>query len=271
MSRVTDSNRAAWVATPGPSFAGGDGTFTADFVGRSVGTPVAIGALIDGNTVTKASPTIEVVAGTISTERSIVSSSANTVTAGDTVVLSLKGIDDFDRELVGGGRAIVFDHSGGASTGTVIPPSAIDNDDGTYTAYFVGQTAGTATTIGATIDGASVTSTLPTVAVMPGAASTSESTATVADDTLAVGGATTITLQARDAFGNDITVGGLDVEFALQTGDGVSEGTLGSTTDNGDGTYTATFTAVTAGSPVAILATIDGQSVTSVPPTITVQ
>jgi adhesin/invasin len=249
----------------------GDGTYTAGFTGRTVGTPVSIGAIIDGNTVTTASPTIEVVAGTISSEKSIVSASANTVTAGDTLTLTLKGIDDFDRELVGGGRNVAFSHSGGTSTGAVIPPSAIDNDDGTYTAYFVGQTAGLATTIEATIDGASVTSTLPTVTVVPGAASTSESAVTVADDTLAVGAVTIITLQARDAFGNDLTVGGLDVEFALQTEEGASEGTIGSTTDNGDGTYTATFTAVTAGSPVAILATIDGQAVTSAPPTITVQ
>ncbi len=249
----------------------GDGTYTARFTGRSVGTPVSIGAIIDGNTVTTASPTIEVVAGTISPEKSIVSTSGNSIVAGDTVALTLKGFDEFDRPLVGGGRTVVFSHSGGTSTGAVIPPTATDNEDGTYTAYFVGQLAGSATTIEASIDGAPVTSTRPAVTVVPGPASTSQSIVSVADDTLAVGETTTITLQAHDAFGNQITVGGLAVELSLQTAQGASEGTVGATSDIGDGTYTATFTAIAPGSPVTILATIDGQSVTSTPPTITVQ
>ena len=52
-------------------------------------------------------------------------------------------------------------------------------------------------------------------------------------------------------------------------GTGTGSGTFSSVTDNGDGTYTATFTGTTAGTNT-ITATIDGQPVTSTAPTITV-
>jgi adhesin/invasin len=41
----------------------------------------------------------------------------------------------------------------------------------------------------------------------------------------------------RDQYGNDLTAGGLAVTFSA------SQGSISGATDNGDGTYTATFTA----------------------------
>src|SRR6185436_18849993 len=79
----------------------------------------------------------------------------------------------------------------------------------------------------------------------------------------------TLTLQARDAAGNNRTTGGLVVVFST-TGAGTSTGTIGTTTDNGNGSYTATFTGVLAGTAKTISATIGGTAVTSTLPTITV-
>jgi hypothetical protein len=56
----------------------------------------------------------------------------------------------------------------------------------------------------------------------------------------------------------------------IQKGSGSSNGTLSAVTDNGDGTYTATFTGTTTGSALSFNAYIDGYPLTSVAPTVTV-
>jgi hypothetical protein len=95
----------------------------------------------------------------------------------------------------------------------------------------------------------------------------SKSTITVSPATITVGGTATVTLTARDALGNPESLGGLTVTFGLGTG--TAAGTFSAVKDNGDGTYTATFTGTTAGTNT-ITATINGQAVTSTAPTITV-
>ena len=80
-------------------------------------------------------------------------------------------------------------------------------------------------------------------------------------------------MRARDAYGNDETAGGLTVGFQLgSNASGVSSGTISAVKDNGDGTYTATFTGVDAGTANTIVATIggSGNNVTSTLPTVTV-
>src|SRR4029450_6422626 len=78
----------------------------------------------------------------------------------------------------------------------------------------------------------------------------------------------TLTLQARDRYGNALTTGGQIVTFP--TSGGSSTGQLSATSDNGDGTYSATFSAIAAGTATTIGATIDGVPVTSTLPTVTV-
>ena len=73
---------------------------------------------------------------------------------------------------------------------------------------------------------------------------------------MASGSSITVTLQAEDAAGNDLTTGGATVVFAL--GGGGGQGRFGPVTDNGNGTYTATFTGTLAGSNT-ITATVNGQ------------
>jgi uncharacterized protein YjdB len=210
--------------------------------------------------------TVTVTAGVVSLSQSTVSVSAGTVASGGTVALQLQAKDANGNSLTTGGLAVVFAGSGGTSTGTI--GATTDNANGTYTAIFTAGTAGTAKTIGATIDGAAVTSTLPTITVTPGAVSMSQSTVSVSAGTVAPGGTVTLTLQAKDASGNNLTTGGLTVVFAASGG--TSTGTIGATTDSANGRYTATFTAGTAGTAKTIGATIGGTAVTSTLPTITV-
>ncbi|MHC5537132.1 beta strand repeat-containing protein [Singulisphaera rosea] len=101
-----------------------------------------------------------------------------------------------------------------------------------------------------------------------GAVSLAQSLVTLSTTSIPYGTTTTVTLIARDATGHLETTGGLKVVFGL--GGSGSSGTFSTVTDNGNGTYTATLTGTGVGSARTITATINGQAVTSVMPTITV-
>jgi hypothetical protein len=82
------------------------------------------------------------------------------------------------------------------------------------------------------------------------------------------GNAITVTLQAKDASGNNLNYGGSTVVFGLSNNSGAN-GTFSSVTDNNNGTYTTTFTATTVGSNF-ITATIDGNAITTTLPAISI-
>ena len=82
----------------------------------------------------------------------------------DTVRAMLQTRDALNHPLTFGGAAVVFSSQGGSSVGTFRP--VVDNQNGTYSADFAGVSLGTTLTITASIDGAPVTSTLPTMRVV---------------------------------------------------------------------------------------------------------
>jgi len=82
----------------------------------------------------------------------------------DTVRVTLRARDALNNSLAFGGAAVVFSSQGGGSVGTFRP--AVDNQNGTYSADFVGVSLGTPLTVAASIDGGAVTSTLPTLRVV---------------------------------------------------------------------------------------------------------
>ena len=244
-----------------------DGTYTATFTGTTAGTPTTVTATIGGSAVTALLPTITVTPGAVSLAESAVSISADSIAAGDQATLVLQAKDAYGNNETSGGLLVAFGlGSSGTSSGTF--STVQDNGDGSYTATLTGTTAGTANDITATVGVSSVTSVLPTVTVVPGAVSDTTSVLSLASTTVIAGTTTTITLQAKDSYGNDETSGGLLVAFALGT-TGTSSGTISSITDNHDGTNTATFTGKIAGTAQDITATIDDQAVTSMP-TVTV-
>jgi len=205
--------------------------------------------------------------GGVSTSRSVVTVSSGTVVSGSAVTLTLQAKDASGNNISTGGATVVFTASGGTSTGTI--GSTADNHNGTYTATFTGVKSGTATTIHATIGGAAVTSTLPTVTVTSGTIDRTTSTVSLSASSAPPGGAAvTVTLQAKDAGGNNLTTGGATVAFSHSGGTSVI--TISATTDVGNGTYTAQITPVTEGTATTITATINTQAVTTTLPTFTV-
>ena len=192
--------------------------------------------------------------------------SASSVKSGSSITITLEALNANGSRITTGGLAVVF--SLGHTTGGQGTFSAVtDNGNGTYTATFTGTIAGS-NTIVAKIDGVSGTSNAPAIKVTAGPVSLANSVLTISASSVQVNGTTTVTLQAKDAAGNDETTGGLTVLFLLESASG-GKGTFGRVVDHGNGTYTVTFKGTAIGSN-EITAMIDDQLITSGPISIAV-
>jgi len=242
----------------------GNGVYTEAFTGIVAGTPDTVHATIGAAAVTSVLPTIKVVPGTATLDSSAVGAKSAIDTSGlaDSITLTTK--DAHGNLIKTGGLTVAFTKAGGGSRGTF--SSVTDHANGTYTALFTGDTAGTATAISATIGGLPLTSPSAQVQVAPGAVSLATSAVTASQGTVAAGAHSVLTLTAKDAAGNSLTAGGLAVVFSLSGG--TSTGSLSPATarDNGNGTYTDTLTGLLPGTPTNVHATIGGNAVTSTTP-----
>lgn len=84
-------------------------------------------------------------------------------------------------------------------------------------------------------------------------ATATTSTVTANPATIPTGGTTRLTVQLRSSDGTKITTGGATVTFATP-----SAGTIGSVTDHGNGTYSATYTAGVAAGMITITPRLSG-------------
>jgi uncharacterized protein (TIGR02145 family) len=133
-----------------------------------------------------------------------------------------------------------------------------DVGDGTYTATITSTTAETVT-VTAAFGGANV----PNTAAVSFTATVGNSTLTASPDTVPADGGTssTITMQAKDGNGNNLSAGGLVVTMST-TGSAIILSNDKLMTDEGDGTYTATITSTTV-ETVTVSATFGGANVTN--------
>jgi hypothetical protein len=199
---------------------------------------------------------------------SVVTRSAATVASGAAITLTLQLRNATGQNLSdsGGVTTVAATKAGGTSTGTL--SAVTNNNNGTYTCTYTGILAGTAQTLNMTLDGTPAGSST-SCSVTPGAIDRTVSTVTLSAASVAAGGSNaTVTLQGKDAAGNNLTAGGSTVVFGHSGGTSVI--TVGSTTDVGNGTYTAPVTPTTEGTATTMSATIGGQAVTTTMPTFTV-
>ncbi len=184
---------------------------------------------------------------------SVITASPTTIVANgvttSTITVQLK--DSGGTDLTASGGTVALSTTLG-SLGAVT-----DKANGTYTATLTsGTTTGTAT-ISGTLDSSAITDTA-TVAFTPGAASLTQSTITASIASILADGTTTstITVQLKDANGNDLVASGGVVVLSSTIG------TLGTVTDNGNGTYTATLTSATSTGTAMISGTLAGSAIT---------
>jgi adhesin/invasin len=106
------------------------------------------------------------------------------------------------------------------------------------------------------VNAAAITDTA-TVTLIPGAADATTSLITASPTSIVADGVatSTITVQLKDAFNNDLTSGGDTVALATDLG------SLGSVTDNSNGSYTATLTSTVTGT-ATITGTVNAAAIT---------
>jgi Invasin, domain 3/Bacterial Ig-like domain (group 1)/Bacterial Ig-like domain (group 2) len=247
----------------GPVTDEGNGTYTATFTGVGAGTAVPIGASMGGSPVTSPLPTVTVIPG-IPTSMRVAAGDGQQATVGNAVPVPPAVVltDSLTNPVPG--VAVTFAVTQGGGTVTSATTTTDTAGRAGVAAWTLGSVAG-ANRLVATAAGLSA---VFTATAAPGPVATSTSIVTVGRSSVAAGGTTTLTLQARDQLGNALTTGGLTVAFSAAGG--TSTGQIGATTDNGDGTYEATLVGVTAGTATTIGATVNGSVVTSTLPTITV-
>jgi hypothetical protein len=180
-------------------------------------------------------------------------------------ILTVQARDASDNNLSTGGASVIISQKSGTGIIDNNSGSSYDNGDGTYTAIvYAPNTTGSGIFV-ATLGGNPVKSggggqTQAIVQYIPGPADSSQTTLSPLLDSIASCGSTQIlTVQAKDANGNNLVSGGDIVTITGQSG----LGSIGMVTDNHNGTYTAT---VTSPSPTTnlngvLVATINGSQV----------
>jgi adhesin/invasin len=230
-----------------------NGTYTATFTATTAGAAVISGTL-NGAALTSTAP-ITVTASTATLAQSTVTANPTSITASGssiaTITIQLKDANGNNTATASG--AVTLQTSAGTLLATLV-----DNGNGNFTQDLQSTTATGPATLTGKIGASSITNTA-TVTFVAGAATTAQSTITLSPAspaTVTVGTAVTITVQLQDVNANNLTASGGTVVIA-RTG----TGSITPTTDNGNGTYTATLNSAVIGS-ATISATLNTVAIT---------
>ncbi len=245
-----------WSSTGGGSFASPTGTTdAAGSVSVVFTTSTTAGTT---HAVTAADGTVSGTSGSVTTQAgaatAVVKSGADGVSlaAGSAVtpLPSVRVVDANGNGIAGVSVTFAVTAGGGSVTDGTRTTDAAGN--ATVGGWTLGTAAG-ANTLGVTAG--SLTAVF-TVTGTVGPASAAATQITTANAALTSGSITTVTVQAKDQYGNDVTVGGATV--ALST----SLGTVGPVTDVGNGTYTADLTHTGSDGTATVTGTLDGTAIT---------
>jgi fibronectin-binding autotransporter adhesin len=221
----------------------GNGQYTAVFTGTLAGKNT-IRAFIDGEAVTSATPSIEIVTGPLSLANSAVIVSSTSMKAGSTITVTLQPEDAGSNKLILGNSPVpIFTLASGSGT---FGPVSYNGKTGAFSATFTTNTTGNYSIV-TTYNTGQVTSKQPIITVTPATISLTNSLINVSQSSVNTGSAVIVTLKAVDLFGNLEAIG-LVASFQLAPGSG--KGTFGKVTYTGNGIYQATFTPISAGTDI---------------------
>ncbi|MFO8173973.1 MAG: filamin/ABP280 repeat domain-containing protein [Longimicrobiales bacterium] len=213
----------------------GDGTYSARYTPVNAGTD-RVAITMNGTAISGSPFTSSVSPGNASPSSStaIVPNGA----AGSRTDIVVQARDSEGNRVSVGGETVEISVSGTNNEGAL---TVTDEGDGTYTAGYVPTAVGT-DNVAITMNGTPISGSPYTSVVGTGAASPANSTASVPQGT--AGTPTEVVVQARDSGGNTLGSGGESVEVTI-SGANVAAGFAA--TDNGDGTYSASYTPTVAG------------------------
>ena len=252
---VTGANSATPTVTDN-----GNGTYGASYTPTAAGTDQVTITL--GGTAISGSPFTSAVAGGQATAIALNDGDNQSATAGTIVATnpSVKVTDGSSQPVAGVSVTFAVSSGGGSITGASQTTDV--NGIATLGSWTLGTTSGTNRVTGtsAGLAGSPVTF---TATGTPGPANAAHSTATVPNGTRGV--ATSISVQAKDQYNNNLTTGGSTVVVTVT---GANSATP-AVTDNANGSYGAGYTPTAAGNDQVAI-TLDGSSISGSPYTSTV-
>ncbi|MBI2711508.1 MAG: hypothetical protein HYX41_01415 [Bdellovibrio sp.] len=233
---IKDSNQSVVFTRSGGTSTGSISTATYDsatgkynavFTGLLAGTATQISATVGGGALTSAAPSITVTPGAYTLANSTISVPSYTVVAGASLPVTVTLKDAQGNVVPNGSVAVVVSNHGGTSQGTF--GAVTYAGAGLYTTNFTGTVSGSATTLGATLDGGTISG--PNITVTPGNLSLAQSTISVSPTSIQSGDQATLTLIAKDSNGNPLSTGGLAVVFTQSV---AAMGQISAVTDAGN-------------------------------------
>ena len=244
------SGSSTIVGSPAATDAAGVATFT---VKSTVAETVTYAAAdTTDSTAIAQQPAVTFTPDSVSASQSSVVASASPVAADDIATSSITvTLKDANGNRVAG-KSVSLDQGTGSST--ITPPSATTNGSGVATFSVHTGTAQTVVYTATDTDDAVTVTQTATVQFHVGVASATTSQLSAAPSPIVANGSSTatVTVQLRDALGNDLTAGGDTVAL------NATLGTLSAVTDNGDGTYTATLTSSTSAGIASLTGSVNG-------------
>ncbi len=174
--------------------------------------------------------------------------------AGSATAVTVTAKDAFDNPLTTGGATVGVAVSGA----NIATPAVNDNGDGTYGASYTPTKSGT-DNVAITLNGSAISGSPYSSAVSAGPPVASTSTGNVPSSVTA-GNASIVTVTSRDVYGNLETTGGATVVVTVSGANSAAP----AVTDNGDGTYSASYTPTVSGTDTVAIA-LNGGSISGSP------
>jgi hypothetical protein len=235
------------------------GTYTTTFTPTAAGLPTDCIVKVN-NVALDIAPKITVTPGANVGADSPAKFDKDTIKSGSTTLLEITVKDAKGNLVTGLGKSDFKLDLAGPSTGIFGDVTEPIAESGSYTATFTGKTAGAASTLTITVNGTALTA-KPIITVKAGPVSASKSTAKFDMDAIKKEATATLTIAVQDAAKNPISgLKAKDFEMELS---GKSGGKFAPVAESATtkGTYTATLTGTTAGTPSTLRLKISGVQV----------
>jgi adhesin/invasin len=238
------------------TFTNGVATFTNLTLAGTVGTNYVLSFTSSPSYTAATSQNVTVTPGAVSAANSTVTPTTATVFADgvSTQKFTVTLKDAQGNTFTSTSDTVVFSRSNNLGTfGTTI-----NTAPGVYEGVYTSGTSPGTDTI--TVSANSIAlSTQPVITLNPGIPSASTSTVSAAATSLTANGSSTsvVTIRLKDSSGNNIPRGGETVTIRVSSG----TGSIGSVTDNSNGTYTATYTSSTTSGAATLTASVGGTDI----------
>lgn len=227
-----------------------NGTYTASFTGTTAGSATTLQLVVDGIPL---GPTVNVTvtAGAPDNTLSTFTATANAVTAGGTVQLSIHLKDAYGNSI-SSGYVVGVQNIGGTSSGNL---STVSNSGGgLYSASFQGTTVGSPLVLQATVNAGGIGPTR-TIQVEVGAPHISHSSISISPSPVVAGSDAIVDAVVRDAYNNTINS---EYTITFDATSGTSSGNLIDQSNPSSGIHRIKYHGVVAGTAQNIRVLADG-------------